>query len=78
MNDLCSPLKFSRDVTIACKDVEIDEIEKLLAEIKDRQAQLEKDKKDNLAEIAKLEGELASLKASNESKYGVIFFLLDP
>ena len=65
-------------MTIACKDVEIDEIEKLLAEIKDRQAQLEKDKKDNLAEIAKLEGELASLKASNESKYGVIFFLLNP
>jgi len=55
-------------VTIACKDVEIEEIEKLLAEIKEREAQLEKDKKENLAEIAKLEGELASLKANNESK----------
>ncbi|CBY23149.1 unnamed protein product [Oikopleura dioica] len=66
--DKWDEIAYLRDVTIACKDVEIEEIEKLLAEIKEREAQLEKDKKENLAEIAKLEGELASLKANNESK----------
>jgi len=66
--DKWDEVAFLRDVTIASKDVEIDETNKILDETKAREAQLEKEKRDNLAEIAKLEGELANLKSSNEGR----------
>lgn len=60
--DKWDEIAYLRDVSIASKDVEIEQTEKVLDETKAREAQLEKEKRENLAEIAKLENELANLK----------------
>lgn len=66
--DKWDEIAYLRDVSIASKDVEIEQTEKVLDETKAREAQLEKEKRENLAEIAKLENELANLKTSNKGK----------
>jgi len=66
--DKWDEIAYLRDVTIAAKDVEIEETNKILDETKAKEAQLEKEKRENLAEIAKLESELANLKSANEGK----------
>jgi hypothetical protein len=60
--DKWDEIAYLRDVPIAAKDVEIEATEKILTETIARENQLEKEKRENLAEIKKLEGELENLK----------------
>merc|ERR1712168_1746668 len=64
--DKWDEMAYLRDVTIASKDEEVEESRKLLKETKARQTQLEKEKKDNLAEIARLEENLENLRQTNK------------
>merc|ERR1711937_981752 len=66
--DKWDEMAFLRDVTIASKDEEVEESRKLLKETKARQTQLEKEKKDNLAEIARLEENLENLRQTNKNR----------
>merc|ERR1711990_1137408 len=66
--DKWDEMAFLRDVTIAAKDQEVEESRKLLKETKQRQTQLEKEKKENLAEIARLEQNLDNLRATNKER----------
>merc|ERR1711937_242323 len=66
--DKWDEMAFLRDVTIAAKDQEVEESRKLLKETKQRQTQLEKEKKENLAEIARLVQNLENLRATNKER----------
>merc|ERR1712025_1164392 len=66
--DKWDEMAFLRDVTIASKDEEVLESRKLLKETKARQTQLEKEKKENLAEIARLEENLENLRQTNKDR----------
>merc|ERR1712149_19433 len=66
--DKWDEMAFLRDVTIAAKDQEVEESRKLLKETKQRQTQLEKEKKENLAEIARLEQNLDNLRQTNKER----------
>merc|ERR1711878_19841 len=66
--DKWDEMAFLRDVTIASKDEEVLESRKLLKETKARQTQLEKEKKENLAEIARLEENLENPRQTNKDR----------
>merc|ERR1711990_1201128 len=66
--DKWDEMAYLRDVIIASKDQEVDESRKIPQDTKGRQKQLEKEKKDNLAEIASLEDKLANLRANNKAR----------
>merc|ERR1711970_335672 len=66
--DKWDEMAYLRDVTIASKDMEVEDSRKLLKETKQRQKQLEKEKKENLAEIDRLEQNLENLRQTNKDR----------